>query len=82
MTPAQMIAAGADPKQIRAAHPMISHSKNYDLHLAERRGREQVERLARLLIAPVSICCRAVAGYRDELHQLAEGDAVYLGPGK
>ncbi len=82
MTAEQMKLAGADLAQIRAAHPMISKSPNYDLFLAEKRGREQAERILRFCLAPVTICCRAVAGYRDELHQLADGDAVYLGPGR
>lgn len=81
MTAEQMLEAGADPKQIRAAHPMISRSKNYDLFLAARRGREQADRMMRFCLSPVTIVCRAVAGYDDELHQLLDGGAVYLGPG-
>ncbi|MBP9803294.1 MAG: hypothetical protein KBE22_00115 [Candidatus Accumulibacter sp.] len=82
MTPDQMKLAGADPAQIRAAHPMIAKSPKYDLFLAAREHRAWLELLARIIAGPATVIAAAIAGYREEYERMMDAPAIYLGPGR
>jgi hypothetical protein len=63
------------PEQMRAAHPLISTSPNYQRYLVAKAAREIVQRI----LAPLNA---AVHGYGDELNRVLDAQAVYLGHGR
>ena len=66
------------PEQKRAACPLISTSPQYGRYLAAKAARDIVQRI----LSPLSICSAAVAGYRAELRQVLDAEAIYLGVSK
>lgn len=60
------------PKQMRAAHPLISSAG----HVLTDRA---IWRVMRMLLAPVNICCAAIAGAHAEHGRMMAADPSFLG---
>ena len=54
---------------------LIESAPNYRQCLAAKSARE----IAQRILSPLSICSAAVAGYRAELRQVLDAEAIYLG---
>ena len=47
--------------------------------LQQYRAAKAAREIAQRIVSPLSICSAAVAGYRAELRQVLDADAIYLG---
>ena len=56
-------------------HYLIESSPQYRQSMAAKAAIEIVQRI----LSPLSICSAAVAGYRAELRQVLDAEAIYLG---
>ena len=54
---------------------LIESGPQYRKYIAAKAARE----IAQRILSPLSICSAAVAGYRAELRQVLDAEAIYLG---